>query len=382
MKVLLYLDETKLAPVGGPLGVGYNIKIELEKRGKTCIFFLPGMVKKKRKGKAAQIFRWIKSFAEFYFFPSKKNAKMLNEFDAVHFHSVKALYKERRALKYYNGVVLVTSHSPVPMSKEMFSDVISKFPVLKHATFLLNWFRKMDRYAFINADYIVFPCPEAEEPYINNWPEYSDIKMRRQNCYRYALTGIVPATAKNTRAAIRKELGIDESVFVISYVGRHNEVKGYDQLKLLGERILSKNPQDYFLICGKQFPLTGIQNDRWHEIGWTTDAHSYIAAADVFVLPNKETYFDLIMLEVLSLGKIVVASRTGGNRYFERNKVPGVFLYDTLDEAELLLGKINEMPKEQRMKLEKANKTFFDQNLTSKQFVDSCLKIYEEVTEK
>ena len=62
----------------------------------------------------------------------------------------------------------------------------------------------------------------------------------------------------------------------------------------------------------------GLKTDHWIEVGWTNDPHSLIAASDVFVLPNHETYFDLILLEVLSLGVPVVMSRTGGNKFFEQ----------------------------------------------------------------
>lgn len=69
----------------------------------------------------------------------------------------------------------------------------------------------------------------------------------------------------------------------------------------------------------------GLKDSRWKEVGWTNDSQSIIAASDVFVLPNRETYFDIIMLEVLSCGKIVIASRTGGNKYFEKIGAKGVF---------------------------------------------------------
>ncbi len=47
----------------------------------------------------------------------------------------------------------------------------------------------------------------------------------------------------------------------------------------------------------------------------------------------KETYFDLVMLEVLSLGKIIIASYTGGNKYFKSSFAKGVFTYSKLEEA-------------------------------------------------
>jgi len=37
-------------------------------------------------------------------------------------------------------------------------------------------------------------------------------------------------------------------------------------------------------------------------------------AIDVFVLPNRMTYFDLVLLEVMSAGVPVIASATGGNK--------------------------------------------------------------------
>ena len=162
-------------------------------------------------------------------------------------------------------------------------------------------------------------------------------------------------------------------------MGRHNCVKGYDKLKRIGECILNQNSNMRIIVGGKEAPLTRYKHPQWIEVGWTNDAHSYIAASDIFMLPNFETYFDIVMLEVLSLGKIVVASRTGGNKYFERFEESGIFLYDTIEDAVNIINKISTMSLETRSALGKLNKNIYEQNFTDKVFVDSYLKYLDTI---
>ncbi len=378
MKTLIFLPFEKLAPVGGKLGVGYNLSKEFERRGITDIEFCRGESKSENKNKIIQLVRWGKSFFNYYICPSKKNECYFNKYDIIHFHSVSDYYKERKSLKNFKGITILTSHSPIPMAIEMYQDIQSKFSWIR-SKYLFKKLVSIDEYAFSHADYIMFPCPEAEEPYYNNWGNYRFIHDDRADRYVYCTTGIEPVKAKNSRCEIREELGITDDTYVVCYVGRHNAVKGYDRLKNIGEKILSENSDTMFLICGKEWPLEGLEHDRWKEIGWTKNAHSYIQASDVFVLPNKETYFDLIMLEVMCLGKIVVASRTGGNKYYERENVEGIFLYDTEEEAVALINQIKEMSKEEKERLEKSNYEYFFNKLTVEKYVDSYIEMLERI---
>ena len=202
--------------------------------------------------------------------------------------------------------------------------------------------------------------------------------MRRS---RIIIIGKIIQIAKVSKSEIRKKYNITNDEFVIVYVGRHNEVKGYGKLKELGKNILEKNRDIKFLIAGREGPLTRLENPSWIEIGFTKDPYSLISAGDVFVLPNNETYFDLVMIEVLSLGKIVIASRTGGNKYYEKAGAKGVFLYDTLAEAEELVDKVKAMSKEERKKLEKENRCFYEKHLTSTVFYENYKKMVNEVVD-
>ncbi len=281
-------------------------------------------------------------------------------------------------LNKYKGKVLLTSHSPKPLHKEVYDDYLSKIERTIYRD-KLKELEKMDLYSFNRADYIIFPCEEAEEPYYNNWSNYKNIKNNKKEMYRYVPTGVIKCKSKRTREDILKNYSIPEDSFVITYVGRHNETKGYDLLKRIGERILIEQKNVYFLIAGKEEPIKGIENDRWIEVGWTNDPHSIISAADLFVLPNKETYFDLILLEVLSLGKVVLASNTGGNKYFDKFEDKGILYFNSEDEALSRIRDIIEFPKEKITELEMKNEKLFDGNFTIEHFTKKYLQIVDEI---
>lgn len=366
------MQEGDLAPKGGPSGYNYHLRQQLVGLGANNIHFLPGYDQAARgANKLVNNISWkplkiiltitksiVRKTKQLYG-SNKKSIVDLNDYDIVHFHSTMKMYRCMDSLNSYKGKVVLTSHCPTLESLQ-YIDMLTDWEK-KHMMWLYKNLIKIDQYAFGRADYIVFPCPDAEEPYFNNWTEYKNIKESKKDNYRYILTGTEKRTAKRTRAEICKEYRIPEDAFILSYAGRHNEIKGYDVLKEIGEKVLSKYPNAYFLIAGAEEPLKGLNHDRWIEVGWTTDPHSLIAASDAFVLPNKETYFDLIMLEVLSLGKIVIASSTGGNKYFEKIEAKGVMTYKSPEEALSLIDKLYTMTSEEKIMLQKANEKLFDE---------------------
>lgn len=394
MKVLVYLEEDRVAPVGGPLGVGYHIKQTIEKQNIDGIYFLPGnsdnlqkeqsqkawLYKHKKLTKVVRSLRHIVEYQRMFYSPVD-TSDYLNQFDIVHFHRTSDMYKQRKSLENYRGKVLVTSHSPIPLAQELLNASATKFET---AYMKRKWkkFQEMDSWAFRNADYIVFPCEDAEEPYYLNWSEYAEIHEQRKEHYRYVPTGISDVSATKHREAVREQYSISSDEFVVVYAGRHNEVKGYDLLKQIGEKVLDENADVRFLIAGTEGPLMRLDHARWTEVGWTREVHNIISAGDVFVLPNKFTYFDLIMIEVLALGKIVIASRTGGNKYFEKAGVEGVFLYDTVEDACRIIKMVKAMSEKQRAELGHKNKMFYEENLTSSKYVEDYISLLNSIAEK
>ena len=392
MKVLVYLQEEKLAPKGGPYAVGYYYHEEMLHRNEHTLEFIhinKEYEDRHLKGRSitSKLPKWInvlhrtiRGIAYRKAFLNDKiiaPTKSYDEYDIIHFHQADHFYLERENLKNYKGTVIYQSHSPLPYGQEQCKD-ISKW-YFRCIPQMGKKYERIDKWCFDRADYVVFPCPEAEEPYIDNWPYYSKIKNEYKGKFKYLLTGIKPASPKLTRQDVLSKYGIPEDAFVISYVGRHNTVKGYDILKQIASNYFESEPNAWVISAGAESPFKRLDHQRWKEIGFTNDPHSLISASDVFVLPNRVTYFDIVMLEILSLGKIVIASRTGGNKFFERQGLKGVMLYDSIDEAVHLLQNTKKMSIEEKTKMEQQNREFFNENLSNVAMYDNYMSMLQEI---
>lgn len=373
IRVLEFLPKNQVAPIGGPLGYVYNLT-EGQHFRNIEVDFLPAQIHSK-----SSLPKPVLNFLQvFYGFIKMKKVKegvgiddaYLKNYDCIHFHSTIDLYKTRKSLKNYKGKVLLTSHCPKPMHKEIYEDQFSSIERFAFGRVKMKFYKNVDEFAFDRADFILFPCEEAEEPYFNNWKEYVEIRNRNINKYRYILSGVREKKPRIDSKEVVAQLQLQDKT-VFAYVGRHNQTKGYDILKKYGNKILSENDKAVFLVCGKEYPLAGLNNPRWIEIGWTRDADSYINVSTYFVLPNRETYFDLVMLEVLSLGTIVIASKTGGNRYFEKFSECGIFLYESDDEFYGIIDYLDRLTEEEKEKLREKNKELFASNFSNKIFAQN-----------
>lgn len=383
--VLIYAKTSQLEPVGGPFGYLNNLKTQLDERGISYVHFIDDGMPDRNKVKHKNTFfrkcgRALKRFKKYFgmLLISDRDPVIENcKDDYIHFHYTEQIFRYRKSLEKYPGKVVLTTHSPTLASIQLYDSLE------KGERAIFGWcyklLKKMDIYAFNRADYIVFPCEEAEEPYLHNWSGYANFKKCNRKKYRYVPTGINACKAKVSRSDIRKKYNIPEDAFVISYVGRHNEIKGYDRVKRIGEKLLKRYKNVFFLIAGIEDPIKGLDDKHWIEVGWTNDPHSYIAASDVFLLPNRETYFDLVMLEVLSLSKCVVASNTGGNKYFKKFEESGIFLFDKDEEAIRYIENLQKYELSDRDAIGERNKIIFDNNFNCNIFCDNYLKMLDSL---
>ena len=390
MVVLIYYKRTDIQPIGGPSGYLFNLLTGWEKMNSEIeLSLLKGNImleplKKRCKSYENPIvifflnkyrrFKFIKSvFKSVY---SKEKTEInLDDYDIIHFHSTQQLYLLRDELEYYKGKILLTSHSPQPLFEE-YKDAATKLE-LKLLKRVFMKLVNMDRYAFRRADYIVFPTIYSDEPYLNSWEEYTSIKNTKKESIKYFLTGTIKAQPKKTRTDICKLYNIPQNAFIITYVGRHNEVKGYDCLVEVCMRFIENQPNTYVLVAGSKGNIKAPTHERWIEVGWTNDPHSIINAGDLFLLPNRETYFDLVLLEVLSLGKVAIASNTGGNKFFSDCK--GVLLFDDNEQLYNLLKRIYSLDAHSKCKLEKCNMKLFEEKFTIDIFAKNYQKLLEEI---
>lgn len=301
------------------------------------------------------------------------NSIFQDSWDIVHAHTTIDAAKLIRATKGMKNAprVALTSHCPEPPAQEwsekMRVDGADEISVSRYR----KAYEKVDLYAFENADILVFPCEEAMEPYLNSIKEFGEIIRNKD--VRFAPTGAPQLQAKLNSYEKRLELGIPPHAFVIGYIGRHNKVKGYDILKSEGLNLLKSEKNAWIVCAGAEGPISAPRHQRWLEAGWETDPGSLINAFDVFVLPNRETYFDLISLEVLSVGTPLIASATGGNKFIGAHS-DGVLLYAQPEDLGKTLKSVMDSQSSTRDKMRRANLEAYSQYFSMRAFGENYLK--------
>lgn len=393
IKVLIFYNENLLKPIGGPSGYLYNLRDGLNKvnSDEVEISFYNAQIKGENKLK-----KKIKKIIPRFVMNWKSNIENLkaikriakddgmgefdfSKYDFVHFHSTEDFYHYRNTVKKSNCKVILTSHSPQPLHQEIVDKIINLSE--KKRLYYCSKIEKMDEYAFLNANYVFFPAKESLECYDKTWKKFKNIYSKIKKYIRYIPTGIIPVYSNPID--IYDKYKIPENSFIVSYVGRHNKIKGYDRLKEIGEYVLNKNKNIYFLIAGKETPLTGLNRKNWIEIGWTDKPYDIIGVSNIFVLPNKETYFDIALLEVMALGKTICLTNTGGNKYFKRFNSDGLIFYEYNNVEEIgniILNLYNK--KCECKKGGRSNIKIFDENFTSKKFAQNYYETIASINDE
>ena len=389
-KVLIFKPSDYLKPIGGPAGYLFNLKegIDLIETSDLQIDFLPKASRKRygieklKKNLVIKKMIASKTYNAFkHYFKIKRDIQSknqcsidLNSYDVIHFHTTLDLYRMRDYISEYRGKVVLTPHSPEPLYQEL----VGKMGIMKlidHS--ILNLLMDVDKYAFMRADYIVIPCEYADEYYLETWADYEAIKKLKSKNYLYLFTGVQKRGIEKPREIIREEYNIPKDAFVVGFVGRHNKTKGYDRLLRIGKTILQKYKDIYFLVGGLERPFKGLKNKKWIEVGWTDHPQDLINACDVFALPNKETYFDIVLLEAISLGKIVIASNTGGSKIFANNE--GVKLFENEAECVEIIDQLKSLPKDIFDRISEKNIELYDNSFNEKVFAEHYIELMDSI---
>ncbi len=233
---------------------------------------------------------------------------------SVHAHictDMVALYNHFDRIGHARPLTIFSSHAPESWGKEVADIWRSKGHTGEHVEELERVTRLIEAKAFREADVWIFPSAEAMEPYFATVPRFEEWAENKD--IRFLRTGSPEKTCDLTQAAAKQVFGLSGQR-VISFIGRHIEAKGYDIMKEVGAQLLNEFEDLTVLVAGKQDGLPALDHPRWKELGWYNQPERVIKASDVFALPNKNTYFDLVLLEAMSLGATVVASATGGNK--------------------------------------------------------------------
>ncbi len=337
MKILIW-DIFPLENIGGPMGYLYNLHEYLNVHPNSQITFLSDLIREKEgtvaewynpvsknnkpsKTYLGKLFRRLKDVYIKCLFPFRKTKYQIpssidiNYYEYVHLHMVPHALQFRKQFPHYNGKVILTTHCPCTWTDEILSYTASATSKLNKITkFLRPIILQEECQAYQSVDYIMFPCKGAREPYQRD-PKVSALFESIENKFFYVPSSLPDYNIDNSTQQKISEFGIPQDAFIIAFFGRHTSIKGYDILKEVGVRLLEEYPYLYFL-CAGNGNIQPPKHPRWIELGFIRNVDDILPQSNLYILPNRETYFDLIALQVLRAGVPMVLSETGGNKYF------------------------------------------------------------------
>lgn len=132
---------------------------------------------------------------------------------------------------------------------------------------------------------------------------------------------MVPKTSSDQVRQLRSEFGIGEDEFVLGIVGSLYPVKGHAYLFKALRTVLSQHPGVKLLVIGQgeleQTLKQQVADLRIEKavsfLGLRNDVPRLLPALDLFVLPSLSEGLSIALLEAMSTGVPVLASKVGGN---------------------------------------------------------------------
>lgn len=336
----------KLEPKGGPSGYLFNLKESLELNNIKNIKIISNEEINKNKNYKynhfkkyfLKIFPFIKKLIlliipnffieKIKFFLFRKflirNKDLINSSQIIHFHTTKDMYYFSKIFNLRDFIVVLTSHSPEPTYMEIFDVFKSRGYSSKYCIRQQNIQRAIDIFSFRNSNYLVYPCQGAVNPYKSFFEEFN---IEYKNKLKYVLTASKPLIPKVTIDEYKKKYSIPMNKKIVCYVGRKNSIKGFDIFCNIAIKML--NNDDYFFVSAGIGEISAPFQKNFFDIGWTDDPASLINISDVVIVPNRDTYFDLGIIQTLSLNKPIITTDTGGNSWFKDKDINLFFASST-----------------------------------------------------
>lgn len=320
-----------LAPKGGPSGYLYNLQKSIDESGVDSIHILTPPAHGQNASSSHATF-WqrhlivpdllkLKRQIGLYKSLLTQHQKTIAASRILHFHTTMDMYAFAKLYDISKHHVVLMSHSPTLSHIENYEAALAAGYSKLKALDIKRFKKKADTFAFSHADTILFPCEGADESYQEFFAKHKIANTK----IKYLLTSTMPLVPKMGREDFRRTHQIPLDALVAGYVGRKSHIKGYD-LFCGAACEMSANRRFFFIAAGVGDIASPRQENFW-DLGWSDDPASIISACDVVAVPNRQTYFDLGIIQALSLDKQIITTKTGGNRWFE-GRCEGVHLLE------------------------------------------------------
>ena len=267
----------------------------------------------------------------------------------LYFHEIFSLYDVINLISD-DQIVILQSHSPELPSQEEYNKGanLRNYKIIK----------SIEEKSFKRANVLVLPNKNCVDIYKTLITKKHDIK--------YLITGIKLVENINP-------LPIDISKINLFYIGRRIEIKGFHKmLKVFNE--VSKERDDLRLyIAGKGNRILG---KNIIDIGTTEIALSWIKSMDFVLAPNLASYFDLNVIEAISMGSPLIMTTTEGHEFFNERK--GIISVKMNNFKETLLDKTlvnKEYKKENNSQLLE----FYNKELSASRYQENLKNLSNEI---
>lgn len=294
------------------------------------------------------------------------------EFTSITCHSSVAIKPLRKYLndRKLKANLILMSHCPESIGSEIYDRMKENGADEETAQAEKHRWEKIELNAFDLADTIMFPSEEAMEPYYQTIDNFDKV-IENKNMV-FIATGCKPLQTDLSNEEILNKYNIpNDDKINFCFIGRHTSVKGYDLLMEAAQKALEKSDNIRFIIGGKESPsIKPLNNENWLELGFVNPAE-VLKVADVFILPNRRTYFDLVLLEVLSTNTPVFATNTGGNKsvYTQTNKA--IEMYDTTEQlVEKILEVTSKTDKSKNLDVKNAYETNYSLKAFAERYIN------------
>lgn len=186
-------------------------------------------------------------------------------------------------------------------------------------------------------------------------------------------------------AQFRCDLGIQPSEFAIGIVGSLYPVKGHRHLFDAFRSVLKLHPKTKLLVVGQGDLEPSLKQQAFdlgidHAVsflGLRNDVPNILAALDLFVLPSLSEGLSVALLEAMSTGVPVVASRVGGNQEIVQDGQTGLLV--SPENAQELAGRILEMiaDRERRKLFGERGRDRVAAHFTTARMLDQYQELYD-----
>jgi glycosyltransferase involved in cell wall biosynthesis len=344
-----------LRPGGGPAGYLYNLSQFLRASGcgGSHISIYP-YKQDTRNGFGARIFRELKRLGGSFASEDKlerevrrwkgvdppvsmEKSQCIRSMRAVVSHNILFSIFYLRNQRPEGQKFYIFNHSPVDSAVETLEDWKLKFGRLPGSEDVLRLeLAETEMAAYEAADGVIAPCREAVEAYFiwdNRLRSRFENVLNTKHLYEIP-TGVPELTPSSQWQARKKEMFGNK--MVIGYFGRYHQHKGFDLFCELAS-LAEGDTHFRFISAGKAFMNAPAGRTNYTDLGALdkqTELPDFMRMCDLVVIPNRHTYFDLVALEAMSMGRAILTSATGGHRYLARQS-SGILTCEPLNSSRL-----------------------------------------------